>query len=113
MRRRIRRSWGIFDAAASSACSICYNAISVTTTQETTMDLPIKFPSETEVILEDVARLRALTPSERVQSLVGLLKAGDRIRQVSPKADWAAQYAEEQEVLAQHRIREFLTRHGY
>ena len=29
------------------------------------MDLPIKFPSETEVILEDVARFRALTPEER------------------------------------------------
>jgi hypothetical protein len=77
------------------------------------MDLPIKFPSETEVILEDVARFRALTPSERVQSLVGLLKAADRIREVSSKADWAARYAEEQEVLAQRRIREFFTRHGY
>ena len=26
------------------------------------MDLPVKFPSETEVILEDVARFRALLP---------------------------------------------------
>jgi hypothetical protein len=77
------------------------------------MDLPIKFPSEAEVILEDVARFRALAPSERVQAIVGLLKAGDRIRQVSPTAAWAAQYAEEQEVLAQRRIREFFARHGY
>ena len=77
------------------------------------MDLPIKFPSETEVILEDVARFRARTPSERFQVLVGLLRAGDRIRQVSPKAAWAAQYTEEQEVLAQRRIREFFARHGY
>ena len=77
------------------------------------MDLPIKFPSETEVILEDVARFRALTPSERVQVLVGLLRAGDRIRQVSPKAAWAEQYTVEQEILTQGRIREFLARHGY
>ena len=33
-----------------------------TTIPEKTMDLPVKFPSETEVILEDVARFRALTP---------------------------------------------------
>ncbi len=31
------------------------------------MDLPIKFPSETEVILEEVARFRALSPKERMQ----------------------------------------------
>ena len=77
------------------------------------MDLPIKFPSETEVILADVARSRALTPSDQVRALVGLLRAGDRIRQASPKAAWAAQYVEEQEILAQRRIREFLARHGY
>jgi hypothetical protein len=77
------------------------------------MELPIKFPTETEVILEDVARFRALTPSERVQAIVCLLRAGDRIRQISPKAAWAAQYADEQEALTQRRIREFLSRHGY
>ena len=36
--------------------------IEAATIQETTMDLPVKFPSETEVILEDVARFRALSP---------------------------------------------------
>jgi hypothetical protein len=45
--------------------------------------------------------------------ILGLLRAADRIRQISPKAAWAAQYAEEQETLAQDRIREFLARHGY
>ena len=33
------------------------------------MDLPVKFPSETEVILEDVARFRALSPGDRIRSL--------------------------------------------
>ena len=37
------------------------------------MDLPVKFPSETEVILEDVARFRALSPRERIQAIEGLL----------------------------------------
>jgi hypothetical protein len=87
--------------------------LSATTIQETAMDLPIKFPSETEVILEDVARFRARTPSERVQMLLGLVKAADRIRRVSPKAAWAEQYTAEQEALARRKIQEFFARHGY
>jgi hypothetical protein len=43
------------------------------------MDLPFEFPSETELILEDVARFRALMPVERFRSLRGLLNAGDLI----------------------------------
>ena len=77
------------------------------------MDLPVKFPSETEVILDDVARFRALTPEEQLRSLRGLLHTGARILRNSSKAAWAKQYAEEQEVLAQRAIREFLARHGY
>ena len=77
------------------------------------MDLPIKFPSETEVILEDVARFRALSPVERIRSFRGFLKSAARIARRSPKADWAAKYAEEQEMAAQENVREFLTRHGY
>jgi hypothetical protein len=77
------------------------------------MDLPIKFPSDTEVIREDVARFRALTPKEQIQKIRGLLNAAENIRRISPKANWAKQYAEEQEILAQRNIREFITRHGY
>ena len=77
------------------------------------MDLPIKFPSDTEVILGDVARFRALTPKEQFQTIRELLNAADHIRRISLKADWAKQYAEEQELLAQRNIREFIARHGY
>jgi hypothetical protein len=77
------------------------------------MDLPVKFPSETEVILEDVARFRALSPNERIRSFRSLLNSAALIARRSPKAAWARQYAEEQEILAQKNIREFLTRHGY
>ena len=76
------------------------------------MELPIKFPSETEVILEDVARFRALSPTEQFQAICSLLTMGDRIRRISPKAAWAEQYAEEQERLAQRNIREFIARHA-
>lgn len=76
------------------------------------MDLPVKFPSETEVILEDVARSRSLSPEARMRSLRDLLKVGARLRRMSPKADWARRYAEEQELLARRKIREFIARHA-
>jgi hypothetical protein len=84
----------------------------VATIQETTMDLPVKFPSETEVILEDVARFRALSPAGRLQALSGILDDGVYLMSISPKAAWAEQYAEEQELLAQRNIREFIARHA-
>lgn len=77
------------------------------------MDLPVKFPSQTEVILRDVARFRALAPEQQFRALRGLLHAGDLILRNSPKAEWARKYAEEQEVIAQQSIRDFISRHGY
>jgi hypothetical protein len=77
------------------------------------MDLPVKFPSESEVILEDVARFRALSPTERMRTIRDLLNTGDHLRRISPKAAWAERYTEEQELLAQRNIREFIARHGY
>ena len=76
------------------------------------MDLPIKFPSETEVILEDVARFRALSPEERIRAIQDMLACGLFLMSKSPKAVWARQYAEEQEALTQQNIREFLARHA-
>lgn len=77
------------------------------------MELPVKFPSETEVILEDVARFRALSPAERMRTFRNFLNASARLARKSLKASWARQYSEEQEILAQKNIREFLSRHGY
>jgi hypothetical protein len=77
------------------------------------MDLPVKFPSETEAILADVARFRALTPREQFRAIRGLLYAEDHIRRISPKAAWAEKYAEEQKELTRRKIREFLARHGH
>lgn len=77
------------------------------------MDLPVKFPSETEVILEDVARFRALSQQDRIRSYRGFLNAAASIARRSPKAAWAGKYAEQQEILAQKNIREFMARHGY
>lgn len=77
------------------------------------MDLPVKFPSESEVILEDVESFRALSPDERLRCLRGLVNAGALMMRISPKAAWLEEYSEGQERLAQRNIREFLARHGY
>lgn len=77
------------------------------------MDLPIKFPSDTEVILEEVGRFRTLPPEKRIEALRGLVAFGARLQGMSPKAAWMKEYAEEQERLAQRRVREFLARHGH
>lgn len=77
------------------------------------MHLPIRFPSDTDVILEDVARFRALSQENQIRAYRDFLNSGVRIMRISPMADWARQYAEEQEILAQRNIREFIARHGH
>jgi hypothetical protein len=77
------------------------------------MDLPVKFPSETEVILEDVASFRALSPGERIRTIRGMLATGVFLMGRSPKAAWAKQYSEEQKLLERRNIREFIARHTH
>jgi hypothetical protein len=77
------------------------------------MDLPVKFPSDTEVILDDVASFRALSPDDQLGCFLGIVNAGELMLRNSPKAAWLKQYSEEQERLAQRNIREFFARHGY
>ena len=76
------------------------------------MDLPVKFPSETEVILEDVARFRALSPGERIRVIRGLLGEGAFLMRISPKAAWVEEDAKEQALLKRRSIQEFISRHA-
>jgi hypothetical protein len=76
------------------------------------MKLPITFPGDVEVITEEVARFRALSPEARVQSIRGLLAAGALVMQRSPKAAFLRDYTLEQEDRARQAIKEFLARHG-
>jgi hypothetical protein len=100
-------------SSPSARCSICYNTIKVAAIQETTMDLPVKFPSETEVILEEVARFRALSPRERIRKIVEMIREEtDRINR-SPDAEAIWARLEEEKNLERKSIREFLARHGY
>ena len=40
------------------------------------MNLPIRFPSDAEVITEEVSRFRALLAEDRLRSIRGLLSGG-------------------------------------
>src|SRR5258707_736170 len=47
---------------------------------------PVLFCLDADVIAEEAARFRALSPAKRVQSIRGLLAAGARMMRRSPKA---------------------------
>ena len=76
------------------------------------MNLPIKFPSDAEVIIEEVARFRALSPEDCVRSIRGLLAAGALIMHQSPKAAFLRDYTLEQENRARQAVKEFVARHA-
>ncbi len=75
------------------------------------MNLPIQFPSDEEVITQEVRRFRALTAEERMRSIRGLLSAGALMMRRSPKAQFLRDYTNEQEAQYRERVREFLSRH--
>ena len=75
------------------------------------MDLPVKLPSETDVILEDFAGFRALSPTDRVRKILETIaEETDRINR-SPDAEaiWARPDAEKSP--ERRSIREFIARH--
>jgi hypothetical protein len=76
------------------------------------MKLPINFPSEVQVITEEVARFRALSPAARMRSIRGLLAAGALMMRVSPKAAFLRDYTLEQENRVRQAVKEFLARHA-
>jgi hypothetical protein len=75
------------------------------------MNVPIKFPSDTEIIAEEAARFRALSSANRLRSIRGLLAAGALMMRQSPKAAFLREYTLEQENRARQAVKEFLARH--
>jgi len=76
------------------------------------MDLPIKFPSDADVIAEEAARFRALTPQERIRSIRGILEAGALMMRQSPKAAFLREYTLQQEELYRQAVKELIARHA-
>jgi hypothetical protein len=76
------------------------------------MDLPIKFPNYTEIIAEEAARFRALSPEDRLRSIRGLLAAGELAIRQSPRAASLRDYTLQKEEQARQAVKEFLARHA-
>jgi hypothetical protein len=76
------------------------------------MNLPIKFPSDAEVIAAEAAHFRGLSAQDRMRAIRGLLAAGALMMRRSPRAAFLRQVTLEQEGRARQAIKEFLARHG-
>lgn len=76
------------------------------------MELPIKFPSDAEVIREEVTRFRALSPDERAHLVRGMLNTGHSLMRHSPRFAFLREQTESQETHAHELYREVITRYG-
>lgn len=76
------------------------------------MDLPLKFPNSADVIAEEAARWRALSPEDWVRAYRGILRAGALLLRQAPNKEYLRQYRLEQEELARRAIRELIARHA-
>jgi hypothetical protein len=76
------------------------------------MNVPIRFPSDVEVITEEVARFRALSDEERVRTLGELFRTCHFVVAQSRNPDALARFALEDEERSRIAIEEFVRRHG-
>jgi hypothetical protein len=76
------------------------------------MDVPIRFPSDVDVITEEVRRFRALSDAERVRTLGELFHAYHFLMGRAPRPEVLARMAREDEARGRAAIQEFVIRHG-
>ena len=76
------------------------------------MNLPIKFPSSDEVLLEEVARFRALSPERRVAALGSMFQLYHFLAAASGRFQAVARVGEEEEARQRKAIEEFVARHA-
>ena len=77
------------------------------------MDLPIRFPNNADVIAEDAARFRALSPEKRVHELNDCFRLYRFLRMASGRPEHIDRLAEEEKRLEWKAILEFAARHGF
>ena len=76
------------------------------------MELPIKFPNDADVIAEEVARFRALSPDQQVWQLNEMYRLGRFLMETSGRAAAIAALEAEEEAAERRAIEEFVARHG-
>ena len=75
------------------------------------MDLPIRFPNEADVIAEEAARFRALSPEARIHALGDAFREYHFLASVD-RSGKVHRYALEEERQGRMAIEEFVARHG-
>src|SRR5258708_579431 len=75
------------------------------------MDLPIKFPNSADVIAEEAARFRALSPEDRVYALDEMVRLYHFLAATSPRPEALARLAQQEEDRGRIAIEEFIARH--
>ncbi len=76
------------------------------------MDLPINFPSQADVIAEEVRRFRMLTPVQQAWAVGEMVRLYHFLVEHSDRPDVAARLADEDEALGRIAITEFAARHA-
>jgi len=76
------------------------------------VNVPIKFPSNAEVIVEETVRFRALSPERRVQALGEMFRLYRFLASNAAQPKVVARFAQEEEERSRKAIEEFIARHG-
>jgi hypothetical protein len=76
------------------------------------MDLPIKFPNDAEVIAEEAARFRALSPDQRVRELGEMVDLYHFLASISNQPEALARLAREEEERGRKAVEAFVARHA-
>jgi hypothetical protein len=74
--------------------------------------LPIRFPSEVEVIRRDVARYAHLTPSQRWEVMLAFLEEGAKLAENSPNRVRARRLRQKERQERRQLLAEFIKKHG-
>ena len=76
------------------------------------MQVPIQFPSQAEVIREEVRRFRALSPEEKVRALGEMYRVYRFLLESSPRPEVLTRLAQEEEEAQRAAIEAFAARHA-
>jgi hypothetical protein len=75
------------------------------------MNLPIKFPSDAELIAEEAARFRALTPEQRIEEIREMCRLHEFLLKNSARPEEVVRLLHEEKESERKAIREFIARH--
>lgn len=76
------------------------------------MNIPIQFPDNAEIIAEEAARFRALSPEQRVRTFDEMFELYTYLTRSSDRPDALARVARDEEENERQAIREFAARHA-